>query len=64
MSEISYNLSIDGRITWHSLSDYMKFLLMMGLDFPLDAQDLFCVRYYSCISINNMYIRRKSFEPP
>lgn len=64
MSEIDLNLSPEGKFVWHSLSVYMQFLLLIGLDFPLDPADLYCVRYFGCIYIHNMYMRRRSFEPP
>ena len=61
---INENISIENVTTMHNLSEYMKFLIFVGLDFPLKGCDIWVIRYYSCIYLNNMYVRRKSFEPP
>lgn len=64
LSRIESNLSLEGKASWLELSKYMKCLLLLGLDFPLSKEDMFCIRYFSCISVNNMYVRRRALEPP
>ena len=64
LGQIETNLSFEGRLIWQNLSLYMRGLIILGLDFPLPAEDVFCIRYFSCIALHNMYVRRRAFEPP
>ncbi len=61
---VADNISIETNSIMHNLSEYMKFLIFVGLDFPLHGCDIWYIRYYSCIYLNNMYIKRKSLGPP
>ena len=61
---INNNISMESNRSLCKLSDYMKFLIFVGLEFPLQGCDIWFIRYYSCIYLNNMYIKRKSLEPP
>ena len=63
-SQIQDNLSVELKSVWNGLSKYMKFLIIMGLDFPMLACDLNMIRYFACINVNNMYVKRRALEPP
>ena len=64
LNNISNNLSEDSSVSWHSLTNNMQFLILIGLEFPLPPNDITCVRKQACISISNMYKKRREFEPP
>ncbi len=62
--KLLFHLSPEGREIYINLSKYMRTLVLLGLNFPMPNEDIWCVRYFSCICVNNMYIYRKSLEPP
>ena len=64
MSNVSDNLSDEGSVAWDALSIRMKFLLIIGLEFPLPNNDLTVIRQHACLKISKMYKKRRDFEPP
>ena len=64
MMLIFYNLSIEGRLMWSQLGEVMQMYILMGLEFPLPSDDLYIIRYFSCIYVHRMYKERKALEPP
>ena len=56
------DLSIDSQSQWHLLSQKMKFYLLFGLDYPLPSEELFAIRYASCVHVLKMYKLRKALR--
>ena len=52
--------SIDIQSEWHMLSLKMKFYLLFGLEYPLPPDELFAIRYSSCVHVLKMYKLRKA----
>ena len=64
MLSIQNQLSFEGWELWRQLSDEMKMYILLGMQFPFSREDLFAIRYGSCIALHKMYFHRRSFEPP
>jgi len=53
-----------GQRAWAELSENMVLYILLGLDYPMSVEDIFCIRYISCIYLNQMYKARQALEPP
>ena len=61
---IDQALTPDTLNLWKSLSDKIRFLILLGMDYPLPIEELVVIRYTSCVHILKMYKQRKAWEPP
>ena len=64
LNTIDQALSPDTLNHWQSLSNKMRFLILLGLDYPLPLEELMIIRYTSCVHILKMYRQRRAWEPP
>ena len=64
LHSIVHNLSIEGHRIWSELSELMVFYILLGLEYPLPHQDIYIIRYLSCVHIHRMYRARMALEPP
>ena len=61
VSHFKTELSNDSYSTFESLNQHLKLLVLLGLEFPIHKEDLYILRYISCVHVNMMYQRRVKF---
>ena len=59
---LSNELSSDTKSYLDGLSKEMMLLLLLGLDFPLQHDELILLRFISCVQIHRMYVKRIALQ--
>ena len=57
--KIRLGLSDEGTHQWDELEDLLKMYIVLGMDYPFQADDLLHIRIQSCITIHKMYHQRR-----
>ena len=59
---LEQNLTVESKQELQALPEETFFLILMGMEYPLNQTDLWLLRYVSCQSIHSMYCERARME--
>ena len=64
LHDIAKVLCYSSRQKWNSASHHIQMLICMGMEFPVTSEEIWSIRFLSCVYINRMYAKRKNHDPP